>query len=275
MNHAQDALYWRLRHPIVRDLASVLLAPPLWLNRHELSRPQLLGAHGFRYLLDLDDNPSKLPEHLSHPLLGKYAENLLAFWLDNAPHTKLLARNVVLPQGELDFIAQIHGEIHHIELCCKYFGGQNVWRGLNPNDTLAKKAEKIQQQIQLSQHEHAQKILREMGISGSLKRACVIRGNIFTPQAQIPAECAPTAWQGFWFDDFGKLADWVAQQPLFSGSRVCHLARNAYLAPARVAFEQTQSWQDAPPDKQGICAIVLPRPDGYWHEHSRAMFQAA
>lgn len=275
MNHAQNALYWRLKQPHTRALASLLVAPPLWDTGAELTVPQLLGEHGFRLLLDWDDHPEKLPENLSHPLLGKYAENLLAFWLDNAPHTKLLARNVILPQGELDFIAQIHGEIHHIELCCKYFGGEHTWRGLNPNDTLDKKRQKIQQQMQTSQHENAQNWLRENGFSGSLKTASVVRGNIFTPHAAIPPECAATAWSGFWFADFAAAADFVAQQNAFSGSRVYHFARHEYLAPACVAHDATNSWQDSPPNPQGICAIVLPRPDGLWHEQARVMFQAA
>lgn len=276
MNHAQNAIYWRLKQPHTRALASLLVAPPLWQTAQELTTPQLLGEHGFRYLLDLDDHPEKLPENLSHHLLGKYAENLLAFWLQTAPHTELLARNVAIQgQGELDFVAKIHHEIYHIELCCKYFGGQNTWRGLNPNDTLDKKRQKIQQQIQLSQHESAQTVLCELGISGSLKTASVVRGNIFTPHAQIPQECAPTAWSGFWFDDFAAVADFVAQQNAFSGSRVYHFARHEYLAPACVAHDATNSWQDSPPNPQGICAIVLPRPDGLWHEQARVMFQAA
>lgn len=271
MNHALDALYWRLTQPHTRALASMLVAPPLWDNAHELTTPQLLGEHGFRFLLDLDDNPHRLPENLSHPLLGKYAENLLAFWLENAPHTKLLARNVaLLPHGEWDFIAQINGETYHIELCCKYFGGRNEWRGFNPHDTLNKKIHKINQQLVPNDGQFSQTTF-----SGSLKPATVIRGNIFTPNAIAPAECAPRAWTGWWFDDWHKLTDWLAQQNAFSGSRFYALTKTEYLAPARVSYDKTKSWQDSFAYQQAMLAIVLPRPDGFWHEVGRIMFQAA
>ena len=129
MNFALDAIWWRLSNPHIRALASVLVAPALWRTGRELSVRELLGERGFRYLLDLDDNKSfRLPENVGNPLLGKYAENLLAFWLANAPHSRLLGRNVQLFNlknqlvGELDFVAQLNGRIYHIELACKYFG---------------------------------------------------------------------------------------------------------------------------------------------------------
>ena len=116
MNFALDAIWWRLSNPHIRALASVLVAPALWRTGRELSVRELLGERGFRYLLDLDDNKSfRLPENVGNPLLGKYAENLLAFWLANAPHSRLLGRNVQLFNlknqlvGELDFVAQLNG----------------------------------------------------------------------------------------------------------------------------------------------------------------------
>ena len=273
MNHALDALYWRLNQPHTRALASLLVAPPLWQHAHELTTPQLLGEHGFRYLLHLDDNPHLLPENLSHPLLGKYAENLLAFWLENAPHTKLLARNVALPpHGELDFVAQMGSDVYHIELCCKYFGGETQWRGFNPQDTLDKKIHKINQQVELSQTE----FFRQQNVfSGSIKPATVIRGNIFTPNAVAPAECSPKAWTGWWFNDWQRMVDFVTQQNAFSGSRFYVLGKTEYLAPARVSHDKTMAWQDDYSCEQAMLAIVLPRPDGYWHEVGRMMFQAA
>ena len=86
MNYALDALWWKLTSQPVRDLASLLTAPPLWQSGCELSVRELLGEHGFRYLLALDADPAPLTDYLAQRApfghrLGIYAEELLAFWL--------------------------------------------------------------------------------------------------------------------------------------------------------------------------------------------------
>ena len=43
MNYALDALWWKLSHPSVRDLATLLTAPPLWQSGCELSVLELLA----------------------------------------------------------------------------------------------------------------------------------------------------------------------------------------------------------------------------------------
>ena len=62
MNYALDALWWKLTSQPVRDLASLLTAPPLWQSGCELSVRELLGEHGFRYLLALDTDPTPLTD---------------------------------------------------------------------------------------------------------------------------------------------------------------------------------------------------------------------
>ena len=114
MNYALDALWWKLTTPTVRDLATLLTAPPLWQSGCELSVRELLGERGFRYLLDLDGNPAPLDDYLAEHApfgnrLGIYAERLLAFWFAHAPHTELHACNLPvfsddLTQGAADFI---------------------------------------------------------------------------------------------------------------------------------------------------------------------------
>lgn len=99
MNYALDALWWKLTSQPVRDLASLLTAPPLWQSGCELSVRELLGEHGFRYLLALDADPAPLTDYLAQRAsfghrLGIYAEELLAFWFANAPHAKLHAYNL-------------------------------------------------------------------------------------------------------------------------------------------------------------------------------------
>ena len=86
MNYALDALWWKLTSQPVRDLASLLTAPPLWQSGCELSVRELLGELGFRYLLALDADPAPLMDHLAQRApfghrLGIYAEELLAFGL--------------------------------------------------------------------------------------------------------------------------------------------------------------------------------------------------
>lgn len=92
MNHANDALWWRLKHPAVRELAALLTTPPVWTSPDNLSVADLLGADGFRLLLEWDDRP---PAELAGLYDGTAAADLACrlalFWLDKAPHTRLLA----------------------------------------------------------------------------------------------------------------------------------------------------------------------------------------
>ena len=152
MNYALDALWWKLTSQPVRDLASLLTAPPLWQSGCELSVRELLGEHGFRYLLALDADPAPLTDYLAQRApfghrLGIYAEELLAFWFANAPHAKLHAYNLPVfsdgqTLGAADFVVSLNQQPYHIELACKYYGGDQVQnlRGLNPKDTLTDKA---------------------------------------------------------------------------------------------------------------------------------------
>ena len=162
MNYALDAIWWRLSHPAVRDLAALLTAPPLWHSSCELPISRLLGSQGFRFLLSLDDAPAPLtqwlePESPFGHRLGHYAESLLAFWLAHAPHCQLIARNHPVYSesgqtlGAADFLCLLDSTLYHLELTCKYYGGTTPddFQGLNPTDTLLSKAAKLQQQCRL------------------------------------------------------------------------------------------------------------------------------
>ena len=162
MNYALDAIWWRLSHPAVRDLAALLTAPPLWHSGCELPIPRLLGSQGFRFLLSLDSQPAPLQQWLEQEApfghrLGHYAESLLAFWLAHAPHCQLIARNHPVHSesgqtlGAADFLCLLDSAPYHLELTCKYYGGTtpNNFQGLNPADTLLGKAAKLQQQCRL------------------------------------------------------------------------------------------------------------------------------
>lgn len=270
MNFALDALWWRLTEPRVRDLASILTAPPLWQTDCELPVQILLGEHGFRYLLDLNDDVCALPDDLAHDTLGRYAENLLAFWLATAPHSRLLGRDVVVSDnqgrtlGALDCVAELNGMVYHIELACKYFGGADglpeQMVGLNTQDTLLNKINKLNQQLALSETAQARAVLADLGVK-ECQRVSVVRGMGFTHSGVLPSDAVYPchAWSGrFWHD--GQDVEMMVDK------RFYRLARNAYLAPARVAECDLQAWGGA-----GLWAEMVLRPDGYWHEVGRWM----
>lgn len=270
-NYALDALWWRLSAPCVRDLASLLTAPPLWDTGCELPVCRLLGATGFRYLLALDDNPAPLVAFLtaqSHQCLGHYAEALLAFWLRHAPHAELLAQELSLRQngqtlGAADFVVRLNGEVYHIELTCKYYGGMAL-QGLNPADALADKAARLQEQLRLLARDEAQALWCDLGLEEAPVAKSVVRGMAFLPLGVVHLpELHPLAWCG----SLGLPENMPNQW------RFYRLPRLGYLAPARVASEQTFAWQEAADGGKGLIAALERRDDGFWHEVLRLMWQ--
>lgn len=280
MNYALDALWWKLATPSVRDLATLLTAPPLWQSGCELSVRELLGERGFRYLLDLDGNPAPLNDYLAEHApfgnrLGIYAEYLLAFWFTHAPHTELHAYNLPvfsddLTQGAADFIASINGKPYHIELTCKYYGSDSgksaEMHGLNAKDTLATKAAKLPRQLALFQSSNGSETLRQNRLPDAPQPTSIIRGigffSIGADSAEAPLN--PYCWRGVF------IRDW-STYPTHDGSRYHLIDRMAYLAPARVTEAQTLSERDVRQIESGLIAKLELRPDGFWHEIERIM----
>ena len=334
MNYALDAIWWRLRHPTVRDLAALLTTPPLWHSGCELPVPRLLGSQGFRFLLSLDDAPAPLTQWLEQEApfghrLGRYAESLLAFWLARAPHCQLIARNHPVRSesgqtlGAADFLCLLDSAPYHLELTCKYYGGTapDDFQGLNPADTLLGKAAKLQQQCRLFHTPQARAQLptsfqgylktsaasfceaktseasfcgaktsaasfceaktneaspreantsktdcrQPKNFSQALNTATIIRGIGFTPNGILNGSpLNPLGWSGL------LLQQW-ADYPTQAAQRFHPLPRLAYLAPARVPFEQTISAAELARQAPGLIAVVEQRPDGMWHETQRLM----
>ena len=324
MNYALDAIWWRLSHPAVRDLAALLTAPPLWHSGCELPIPRLLGSQGFRFLLSLDDAPAPLTQWLEQEApfghrLGHYAESLLAFWLAHAPHCQLIARNHPIRSenchtlGAADFLCLLDSTPYHLELTCKYYGGTTPdnFQGLNPTDTLLGKAAKLQQQCRLLHTPQARAQLpaplqgylktsaasfcraktnevsfcgaktseastreantgktdcrQPQNFSQALNTATIIRGIGFTPNGSLNGSpLNPLGWSGL-------LLPQRAAYPPQATPRFHLLPRLAYLAPARVPFEQTISAAELARQAPGLIAVVEPRPDGMWHETQRLM----
>ena len=284
MNYALDALWWRLIDPNVRDLASLLTAPPLWHSGCELSVRELLGEQGFRYLLALDNDPAPLQQHLAQEApfghrLGFYAESLLAFWLANAPHTELHARNLAIHDetgrtlGALDFVATLNNMPYHIELTCKYYGDAaarpSEMVGLNRSDRLADKAVKLQRQLAWSATAQGQALLRRHNMfSDGIQAVSIVRGIGFAA-ADAVWTCEPLnryGWHGLYLNSDPNWPS--ADSP---DARYYPLPPMHLLAPARVPEVYTLPAGALAEIEFGQIAVVEQRPDGYWHEVSRMM----
>lgn len=283
MNAALDALWWRLTRPEVRDLASLLTMPPCWQSDCELSVRELLGETGFRYLIDLNNNLSfRLPERDNYPLLGKYAEALLAYWLSHAPHCRLLAQNIAIFNqqnqsiGELDFLAAINNKIYHIELACKYFGADNGqpenMLGLNPKDSLYNKINKLKSQLTILQNPATGQTLKQLGLNiniDTIQSVSITRGMLFTASGSLPTHenYAPNTWTGNWISSINQINHQINND---EKTWFYRLPKNAFLSPARISGSLKISAAECG-QTDGLIAEVVERPDGYFHEIRRWM----
>lgn len=280
MNYALDALWWKLTVQPVRDLASLLTAPPLWHSGAEISVRELLGERGFRCLLALDQNPQPLVDYLAPyaPFghrLGLYAERLLAFWFGHAPHSELLAHNLPvssdgLTLGAADFIVKLNGIGYHIELTCKYYGSSGnteALAGLNLQDRLIDKANKLPQQLMLLKFPDGLKTLQQQGLPTDLKPVSIIRGMSFVLDGSrgLQPPVNPYAWNGIY------LTDWHDHDFSHDDIRYALLDRMHYLAPARIRETETLNAAEVSLIDSGLIAVCEKRPDGYWHETLRIM----
>nr|WP_240746215.1 DUF1853 family protein [Eikenella exigua] len=102
-------------------------------------------------------------------------------------------------------------------------------------------------------------------LSQALTTATIIRGTGFTPNGNLNGSpLNPLGWSGL------LLRQW-ANYPAQAAQRFHPLPRLAYLAPARVPFEQTITAAELARQAPGLIAVVEPRPDGIWHETQRLM----
>ncbi len=297
MNYAQDALWWRLKNQQVRDLAMLLTAPALWHTGHELSIQTLLGDNGFRYLLALDDEPSPLMAYLQQDApfayrLGFYAESLLAFWFSHAPHAKLFGQNIQYQcqqskntLGAIDFLVALQDAIYHVELTCKYYGHQSglvsQLVGMNPKDSLCQKADKLQQQLSLSQNEDFRRrllVLAKLPNDTVIQPVSIVRGMYFTPSQVVAhndsyVDFNPYAWQGEWVE---SLSQWQIQYPVQADERWMWLSKAQLLSAVRVEEAACKAlanitWLGEP----AWLVSLQKRPDGCWHEAQRYMVMGA
>ena len=178
----------QLRHPEVRDLAWVILAPPMlsqtpWPQRHPLTGSDWVRAPDQleRWLRELDRHSEPLQQWLALATtrrLGRYYERLWQFAIDQAPGVELLAANLPIrvgghTLGELDMLLRDRDGVHHLELAIKlYLGPQDAdghdpehWLGPGSNDRLDRKLKHFtQHQLPMSSRPESREILAQMDV---------------------------------------------------------------------------------------------------------------
>jgi hypothetical protein len=250
IHQAQFHQRWNhLSDPHVRTLAWLLDAPDLLDPRADEWRGRVatLGAIDAAtedWLIALDRAPQELHASLElHPFtrLGRYAEKLLAFFLD---YRKLLfahgvqvraAKNETI--GEFDFLLRQGDALVHWEFATKLYLLESSGHGrhadyfVGPNlaDTLGAKVRKImERQLTLSQHPAAQALVPHPIVAAQ----ALVKGWLFyhgrtplQPQGVSRAHC-----RGFWctLEESGGLA----------AQRYAILPRLSWLAPARMKTEE-------------------------------------
>ncbi|WP_028239325.1 DUF1853 family protein [Stutzerimonas azotifigens] len=291
-------LLHRLRHPRVRDLAWVLLAPPLLLatpapQRHPLQESRWYRQPGLLadWLLHQELDPAALENWLaraSNRRLGLYYERLWQFALSRAPDVELLAANLPIrlggqTLGELDLVLRDPAGVQHCELAIKFYlrraGADPLrhdsWVGPGGRDRLDLKLARLQQhQLGLSATAEGLATLREL-TEHDLAASLWLGGYLFAPwpgDTGAPAGANPTHLRGRWV----PRRDWGTVIAAMDGPWQ-PLPRAAWLAPARLAPSQAwdrrqlDEWLASLPEtfQPQLLAGLAPGPDNHWLERER------
>ncbi|WP_249672795.1 DUF1853 family protein [Pseudomonas abieticivorans] len=252
----------RLRHPEVRDLAWVILAPPMlastpWPQRHPLTGSAWVQAPDAleHWLCRLDEDSTPLLAWLAKGAtrrLGLYYERLWQFALQHAPGVALIAANLPIRRaghtlGELDVLLRDADGVHHLELAIKlYLGPQagngsdaTLWLGPGCHDRLDRKlAHLTQHQLPISARPESREALAAFGIE-EFSAQLWLGGYLLYPwpgQAQAPMGAHPEHLRGRWLHQ----RDWPAFIAVSSSGRWQPLPRASWLAPAH--FTDADSW---------------------------------
>ncbi len=203
-----EAMVLPYRHPVVRDLAWVMVSPGLLQKAPEgqaLVKDdwcQCIYTTHENHLRELDENPTPLLEELSKcksHRLGIYFEYLLRYWLQAILCVQELQHNVPVFQsqktggkrtlGEFDFLFRMDNgkPMQHWEVAVKFYlqkiddDGKPRWVGPGDRDRLDIKLDRLfQHQLKLAGFPEAQACLMHIG-TGSIQPAAFIKGYLFYP----------------------------------------------------------------------------------------------
>ncbi|WP_321952908.1 DUF1853 family protein [Paraburkholderia bannensis] len=275
-----DALIDRFADPAVRDLAWLLFSADLLRAQHDMPLARTWSSeaamrNAIDWLLQLDREPARLHAALDGARitrLGRYAETLLAWYLQNAVQPRLIAANIALRGegrtiGECDFLVETQcGQRLHWELAVKCFlhagaPGETVSRladyvGPNLRDRLDLKFGHLRDhQLRLSERPE----FASLGFAGPWHAQMFIKGWLFyRADAQVAdaPELAQDHGRGWWVTH----TDWMAfaQRSGVDGWSV--LPRLTWLAPRQLRLpvsKATNSQAGKPLDDDGEAAANL------------------
>lgn len=216
------------KNAYVRDLAWVISSPcaienPLIPNAKFFEDEYAAFLPQLRKLDDNSDELIKFLQKTKRKALGNYFEDLIEFWLQRREDTKILARGLQIRDGKLtigecDFIAEIAGQVTHIEVAVKYYlaiensTAQQAWVGRGLNDRLDIKLDRLfEHQLGLSATDAMQNVLHENNIPLIEEKMAILKGyffqNYFTTNHSLPQNSLAEAEAAYWckIDDIGKL----------------------------------------------------------------------